>query len=64
MQRKLLGTKIFSKLDQKNFLRVSKDLNPAHTLKNNINQFKTRKPVVHGINLLICTLELFLQISK
>jgi len=64
MKKSLLGTKFFSKEEQKNFNRNSLDYNPAHVFSLKKNQFNTRKPVVHGINILLTSLELYLKKNK
>jgi hypothetical protein len=64
MKKNLLGTKFFSKEEQKNFNINSLDYNPAHIFNSKKNQFNTRKPVVHGINILLTSLELYLKKNK
>ncbi len=65
MLKKLLGIKIFSVKDQKLFLKLSLDYNPAHILKKNkTHQFNTKKPVVHGVNILLNSMEMLLNFQK
>jgi len=64
MKKSLLGTKFFSKEEQKKFSINSLDYNPAHVFSIKKNQFNTRKPVVHGINILLTSLELYLKKNK
>ena len=64
MNKKLIAKKIFSINDQKLFLKLSRDYNPAHSLKKTKNQFNSTKIIVHGINILLTALELFLKFRK
>lgn len=64
MNKKLIAKKIFSINDQKIFLKLSRDYNPAHSLKKTKNQFNSTKIIVHGINILLTALELFLKFRK
>ena len=64
MKKKLIGTKIFSKAEQQNFNLISSDYNPAHIFNLQKNQFGSYKPVVHGINILLVGLELYLKKNK
>lgn len=64
MKKNLIGSKFFSKEEQKNFNINSSDYNPAHIFNLKKNQFNTHKPVVHGINILLTSLELYLQKTK
>ena len=61
MKNSLIGEKIFLKKDQTNFLKLSLDYNQAHRLDVRQNQFKSKKTVVHGVNLLLNAIELFLK---
>ena len=63
MVKKLLGLKVFSVNEHKKFLKSSLDFNPAHRLDNKVHQFNSTKTVVHGINVLLNALELFLKLK-
>lgn len=64
MNKKLIAKKTFSINDQKIFSKLSSDYNPAHSLKRTKNQFCSTKIIVHGINILLTVLELFLKYRK
>ena len=61
MKNSLIGEKIFIKKDQTNFLKLSLDYNQAHRLDFKQNQFKSKKTIVHGVNLLLYAIEFFLN---
>ena len=64
MRKKLIGRKIFLQADQDIFIENSLDYNPAHVTNNKLNQFKLKKPIVHGINILLTSLEMCLSKKK
>ena len=64
MNRTLLGEKIFNKIDQEAFLKFSLDYNQAHVFNKKSNQFKSKKTVVHGVNVLLYAIELLLNLKK
>lgn len=64
MEKKLLGIKVFSINEHKKFLKSSLDFNPAHRLDSKFHQFNSNKTVIHGINVLLTSLELFLKLKK
>ena len=64
MKNSLIGEKIFSKKDQTNFLKLSLDYNQAHRFDAKQNQFKLKKTIVHGVNLLLNAIELFLKYKE
>lgn len=65
MKKFLLGKKTFKKKDQEYFLKLSKDYNQAHLIvKKNKDQFNTRKPIVHGMHVLLYILEFYLKNYK
>lgn len=62
MQRYSIGKKIFNKKDQNIFLNLSKDYNQAHLInKKKLDQFNTKKTIVHGMHILLYAFELFLK---
>ena len=63
MNNSLIGEKTFHKKDQIKFLKLSLDYNQAHRF-NKINQFKSKKTVVHGVNILLSAIEFFLNLKK
>lgn len=63
MNNSLIGEKTFHKKDQIKFLKLSLDYNQAHRFNNN-NQFKSKKTVVHGVNILLSAIEFFLNSRK
>ena len=64
MSRKLIGEKIFKKIDQIKFLKSSLDYNQAHVLNKKLNQFKSKKTVVHGVNILLYAMEFLSNLKK
>jgi len=64
MSRILIGKKIFKKNDQIEFLKSSLDYNQAHTFNKKLNQFKSKKTVVHGANILLYALEFLFNLRK
>ena len=64
MEKKLLGIKVFSINEHKKFLKSSLDFNPAHRLDSKLHQFNSNKTIIHGINVLLTSLELFLKLKK
>lgn len=64
MCKKLIGTKLFLQKDQDIFIENSLDYNPAHVQNKKLNQFKLKKPIVHGINILLTSLEMCLSNKK
>ena len=62
MHRYSIGKKIFNKKDQNIFLNLSKDYNQAHLIiKKKLDQFNTKKTIVHGMHILLYAFELFLK---
>ena len=64
MEKKLLGIKVFSINEHKKFLKSSLDFNPAHRLDSKFHQFNSNKTIIHGINVLLTSLELFLKLKN
>ena len=64
MSRTLIGEKIFNNIDQENFLKLSLDYNQAHVFSKKKNQFKSKKTIVHGVNILLSAMEFFLSLKK
>jgi len=63
MNNSLIGEKIFYKKDQIKFLKLSLDYNQAHRFNVKKNQFKSKKTVVHGVNILLNAIEFILNVT-
>ncbi len=64
MNSSLIGEKTFYKKDQLNFLKLSLDYNQAHRFNVKKNQFKSKRTIVHGVNILLCAIEYFLNFTE
>ena len=64
MSRILIGEKLFKKKDQIEFLKSSLDYNQAHVFNKKFNQFRSKKTVVHGVNILLYAMEFLSNIEK
>ena len=47
-----------NKLKQVNFIKISNDKNPIHLIKDNLSKLNLEGTVVHGMNVVLTTLEI------
>jgi len=64
MKKVLLGQNIFTRIDQKYFIKISSDYNPVHIKPLESNQINSKKQIVHGINILLTAIEFWLKKNK